>query len=201
MTGDFGAAEERLSTLSRRAGNLVDSAAVARLQTELYTALNQSDRAVEAGLEYLRRADIDWSLHPTNDEVQKEYERIYQQLGSRPIEALVDLPPMTDPACRAIVDVLTAVEEPSFFIDQNLRSLVIARIVNFSLEHGNSDGSCVAYIQLGWLVGPRFGDYQAVFRFGKLALDLVEKHGLERFRARVPALRLFYQSMVKALAQ
>jgi predicted ATPase len=36
LTADFAAAEERLLMLSRRAGNLVDSAAVARLQTELY---------------------------------------------------------------------------------------------------------------------------------------------------------------------
>src|SRR5882757_7410022 len=53
------------------------------------------------------------------------------------------------------------------------------------LEYGNSDGSCVAYVHLGWFVGPRFGDYQAAFRFGKLGLDLVEKRGLERFRTRV----------------
>ena len=185
LTGEFAAAEERLSILSRRAADLVDSAAVARLQTELYTALDQTDRAVELGLEYLRRVGIDWSLHPTNDEVRQEYERIWQQLGNRPIESLVDLPPMTDPACRATLDVLTAVEEPAYFTDQNVRCLVIARIVNLSLEHGNSDGSCVAYVQLGWLVGPRFGDYQAAFRFGKLGFDLVEKRGLERFRTRV----------------
>src|ERR1700730_16143281 len=30
-----------------------------------------------------------------------------------------------------------------------------------------------------------FGDYQAGFRFGRLGLDLVEKRGLDRFRARV----------------
>jgi predicted ATPase/signal transduction histidine kinase len=185
LTGDFAAAEERLSILSRRAGNLVDSAAVTRLQTELYTALYQSDRAVAAGLEYLRRAGVDWSPHPTNDEVQREYERIWQQLGNRPIEALVDLPPMSDRACQATLDVLTALEEPSYFTDQNLRCLIVARIVNLSLERGNSDGSCVAYVQLGWFVGPRFGDYEAAFRFGQLGLDLVEKRGLERFRTRV----------------
>jgi len=185
LTGDFTAAEERLSMLSRRAEDLADSAAVARLQTELYAALDQNDHAVAAGLEYLRCAGIDWSPHPSNDEVRQEYERIWQQLGSRSIEALADLPPMTNRACRAALDVLTAVEEPSYFTDQNLRCLVIARIVNLSLEHGNSDGSCVAYVQLGWLVGPRFGDYQAAFRFGKLGLDLVEKRGLERFRTRV----------------
>ena len=117
--------------------------------------------------------------------MRQEYERIWQQLGNRPIEALVDLPAMTDPACRATLDVLTAIEEPAFFIDENLRCLVVARIVNLSLERGNSDGSCVAYVQLGWFVGPRFGDYEAAFRFGKLGLDLVEKRGLERFRTRV----------------
>jgi signal transduction histidine kinase len=147
--------------------------------------LDQSDRAVEAGLEYLRRAGVDWTPHPTNDEVRREYDRIWQQLGKRSIEALGDLPPMTDPACRATLDVLTAVEEPAYFTDENLRCLVVARIVNLSLDRGNSDGSCVAYVQLGWFVGPRFGDYEAAFRFGKLGLDLVEKRGLERFRARV----------------
>jgi PAS domain S-box-containing protein len=185
LNGDFAAAEERLSKLSRRAEDLVDSAAVTRLQTELYTALDQSDRAVEVCLEYLRRVDVDWSPHPTKDEVQQEYERIGRQLRGRPIEALVDLPPMTDPVRRATLDVLAAVEEPAHFTDENLRCLIVARIVNMSLEHGNSDGSCLAYLHLGWFIGPRFGDHQAAFRFGKLGLDLVEKRGLERFRARV----------------
>jgi predicted ATPase/signal transduction histidine kinase len=185
LTGDFAAAKERLTMLSRRARNLVDSAAVARLQTELYTGLDQSERAVEVGLEYLRRVGVNWSPHPTNDEVRKEYERIWQQLGDRPIEALVDLPLMTEPAYLATLDVLAAVEEPAHFTDENLRCLVVARITNLSLEHGNSDGSCVAYVHLGWFVEPRFGNYQAAFRFGKLALDLVEKQGLERFRTRV----------------
>jgi predicted ATPase/signal transduction histidine kinase len=185
LKGEFPAAEKRLLTLSRRANNLVDSAAVARLQTELYTTLDQSGRAVEAALEYLRRAGIDWSPHPTKEEVRQEYERIWRQLGDRPIEALVDLPPMTDAGCRATLDVLAVAEEPAYFTDENLRALVVARMVNLSLEHGNSDGSCVAYVQLGWFVGPRFEDYQAAFQFGKLGLDLVEKRGLERFRARV----------------
>jgi predicted ATPase len=93
---------------------------------------------------------------------------------------------MTDPACRATLDVLTALEGgPALFAGVNLQCLVVARMANLSLEYGNSDGSCVAYVHLGWFVGPRFADHQAAFRFGKLALDLVEKRGLERFRTRV----------------
>jgi predicted ATPase len=92
LIGDFAAAEDRLSMLSRRAGNLVDSAAVVHLQTELYASLDRSDRAVEAGLEYLRQVGVDWSPDPTDDDVRQEYERIWQQLGSQPIEALVTYP-------------------------------------------------------------------------------------------------------------
>jgi PAS domain S-box-containing protein len=186
LTGDFVAAEKRLSVLSRRAVDVVDSASVARLRAELYIAWDRVDRAVEVGLEYLRGVGVDWSPHPTDDQVRQEYERIWQQLGNRPIEALIDLPPMTDPACRATLDVLTALEGvPARFAGMNLQCLVVARMANLSLQHGNGDGSCVAYVHLGWFVGPRFADHQAAFRFGKLALDLVEKRGLERFRARV----------------
>src|SRR6516162_163998 len=184
LTGDFASAEERLLVLSRRAANLVDNAAVTRLQTELYARLDRSDRAVEVTLEYLRRVGVDWSLHPTDEEVRQEYELIWRRLGSRPIETLVDLPQMTDPASRATLDVLTTVEESAYFTDENLRCLAVARMANLSLEHGNSDGSCVAYVHLGWLLAPRFGDHQAGFRFAKVGLDLVEKRGLERFSGR-----------------
>ena len=35
------------------------------------------------------------------------------------------------------------------------------------------------------LAGPHFGNYEAGFQFGKLGYDLVEKHGLQRYQARV----------------
>jgi len=58
-------------------------------------------------------------------------------------------------------------------------------MASLSLEYGNSDGSSLAYAWLGAVLGTHFGDYRAGFRFGKLGLDLGEKRGLDRFRARV----------------
>jgi PAS domain S-box-containing protein len=184
LTADLAAAEERLIMLSRRAGNLVDIAAVACLQLTLYTTLDRSDRGVEVCLEFLQRGGVHWSPHPTTDEVRHEYERIWQQVGSRSIEALVDLPLMSNPEVHATLDVLTEIVTPALFTDENLLSLVICRMVNLSLEHGNSDGSCFAYVWLGMILGPHFGDYRAGFRFGRLGYDLVEKRGLHRYQAR-----------------
>src|ERR1700739_3884008 len=105
--------------------------------------------------------------------------------GSGSIEGLLDLPLMTDPDRRATMDVLTVLTSPALFTDLNLFRLVVGRMASLSLEYGNSDGSSLAYAWLGGVLGTHFGDYQAGFRFGKLGLDLVEKRGLDRFRARV----------------
>ncbi|HJW45587.1 MAG TPA: AAA family ATPase, partial [Lysobacter sp.] len=185
LTGALAAAENRLRMLSTRAANLVGLAAVACLQVELFTTLDRSDRSVEVALDYLRRIGVAWSAHPTWDEVRSEYERLWRQLGDRPIEDLIDLPLMTDPVWRATMDVLTAAVSPALFTDQNQHCLFICRMANLSLEHGNSDGSCCAYAWLGMILGPHFRDYQAGFRFGQLGLDLVERRGLRRFEARV----------------
>jgi PAS domain S-box-containing protein len=185
LTGDLAAAEDRLSMLSDRAANLADLAAVACLRVELFTTLSRSDRSVEVALDYLRRVGVAWSAHPTQDEVRREYERMWQQIGSRPIEALLDLPRMTDPVWHATMDVLTAVVSPALFTDQNLYCVVIGRMANLSLEHGNSDASSYAYAILGTALVGQFGDYKAAFRFGQLGLNLTAKRGLDRFKARV----------------
>jgi len=74
---------------------------------------------------------------------------------------------------------------PALWTDENLFCLVICRMANLSLEHGNSDGSCFAYVCLGMLLGHRFGNYPAGFSFGKLGLDLVENAACVQFEGRV----------------
>ena len=159
LTGELAAAEARLAALSTRAASTVERASVACLRVDLYTTLDQSSGAIAVGLDYLRHLGIDWSPHPTVEEARREYEGVWSQLGSRAIEALSELPLMSDPASLATVDVLTKLGPPSLQTDANLFSLVICRAVNLSLERGNCDGSCFAYVRFGMVAGPRFGDY------------------------------------------
>jgi PAS domain S-box-containing protein len=184
LTGELAAAEERLTLLSSRAANTVELATVACVRVDLYTTLGQSDRAVAVCLDYLRKMGVEWSPHPTEEEGRREYERIWSRLGSRAVEELIELPLMSDPASLATLDVLAKVLAAALYTDANLLYLAICRMVNLSLERGNSDGSCFAYVWLGMIAGPHFGNYNAGFRFGRLGYELVEKRGLKRFRAR-----------------
>jgi predicted ATPase/transcriptional regulator with GAF, ATPase, and Fis domain len=183
LTAQMAAAEERLSMLAQRARSPHHIAVTTRLRLMLYTTLDQINRAVEVCLEYLRLRGTDWPMRPVLDEVMREYDRIWLQLGKRKIEELIDLPLMTDPDLLDDLDVLADLVMTALFYDEALSSLVICRMVNLSLEHGNSDGSCFAYVVLAILAGPRFDNYEEGFRFGQMGYDLVEKRELKRFQA------------------
>ncbi|MBX4995003.1 PAS domain S-box-containing protein [Rhizobium binae] len=185
LLGALPDAENRLAQLSSCAVGSDDQAAVACLRIDLYAALGQTSRSADVGLDYLRQyLGVDWSPHPAAAEVQREYDRIWSQLGSRAIKDLIDLPLMSDPASSATLDILTRLVGAVWHTDANLACMAICLAVNLSLERGNSDGSCYHYVSLGYIAGPRFGDYEAGFRFGQLGCQLVEKHDLKRFQAR-----------------
>ena len=184
LTGELAAADERLAILSPRAANTIERANIECLLIDLYTTLDQTDRAVSACLDYLRHLGVEWSPHPTDEEVRREYERIRMRVGGRPIEELIGLPLMNDPESLATLDVLVKVFPSALVTDQNLFSMAVFRAVNLSLERGHGDGSCVAYVYFGKIAGPQFGDYEAGFRLGHLGYELVEKRGLKRFQAR-----------------
>jgi predicted ATPase len=116
LTGEIQAAEARLSVLSGRARNLVDSAVVACLRVTLYTT-SDHDRAIAVCLEFLRHVGVHWSPHPTAEDVQLEYESTLNRLGGRPVDEIINLPAMTDPVCKAVLEVLTAVQAAARFTD------------------------------------------------------------------------------------
>src|SRR5580693_923796 len=184
LTADMEAAENRLSLLAQRARSDRDIGAIARLRLTLYTALDRSERGLEVCLEYLRRGGVQWSLHPTSEQVRQEYDRAWAQLGSRQIEDVVDLPWITDPDVFDKVEVLTEAVTPAVFLDKNLASLVICHMVNLSLQHGNSDGSGFAYVWFGIVAATHFGNPQDGFRFGRVGYELTERRGLKRYQAR-----------------
>ena len=184
LTGEVSTAEKRLSRLAERARSRHDCCAATILQIRLYTALDKSDRGLDVFLEWLRREGTIWPKHPSREDAKREYERIWLLLGSRTIEELVELPLTTAPDVLDTLDVFTEAVTTSNFFDEHLSSLIVCRMVTLSLEHGNCDASCFAYVWMAIVAGPRFGHYRDGFRFGQLGYELVEKRGLLRYQAR-----------------
>ena len=186
LTGDFDQAERLIAQLLQRGASKFDLAAVYRLKVLLHTVKSESPQALGSALTCLHLFGVDLPAHPTWEQVQLEYETIWQNLDGRPIENLIDLPLMADPEMQAVTDMLSAMLPATYFTNLNLYYLLACRIVNVSMEYGVNGASANAYAFCGLnIVGSVFHRYRESFRFAKLAFDLVEKHGFLAYRAKV----------------
>lgn len=185
LTGDLEAAEATLASLAARAVTIVDRAAVAWMQITLFTAAGQLERAITTCLRYLRQVGVDWSATPDRAQVWAEYAPLEERISAGAIGAILDVPDLADAEREATLNVLVAVLPPAFFSNENLVCLVLCRIANLSIAHGNADASALGYTYLGMMLGPYFGQYDAGYRFGEVGYQLVEAGRGERFRARV----------------
>jgi PAS domain S-box-containing protein len=184
LSGNSETAEQLIVELLQRGASKVDQAAVYHLKVLLHTVKSESAHAVATALTCLRLFDIDIPAHPTWEQVQAEYETVWQTLNGRPIESLVDLPLMTDPELQAAMQVLSALTPPAYFTDFRLYCLQVCRMVKVSMQHGTSGPSAHAYGFLGIVLGLVFHRYRDAHRFAKLACDLVEKHGFIAHQAK-----------------
>ena len=185
LTGELELAQERLAGLAATTEDRLARGLVTRLWMGVHITLDRSDLALDVCLDYLRDLGIDWSRHPSDHEVEAEFEALFSRLAGRPIVDLVELPLLSDPCWNTVLDLLCEAFPPALFTDYNLLCLVLGRIVNISLEHGNGPGSCLGYVHLGLVLGPRFAKHEAAYQFGELGLSLVDRPGFERLAARV----------------
>ena len=183
-SGKITEAEQRLRSLSTRAVTTGEHVAVACLQVDLYQGIDRSDEAVSVGLGALRHLGVDFPERPTEADAQRAYDGIWTRLGDRTIEDLIDVPLMSDPDSLAALDLLIRVAVPGHFVSFHIFAVAVCTAASLGLERGHCDASCIAYVQLGTLAGPYFGQFDAGYRFGRLGCELVERPGLQRFQAR-----------------
>ena len=185
LCGNFEDAANLISELIEKATSKTDKAAAYRLRIDLHVMKSAYQEAVGSAHECLRLFGIEMPEHPTWEQVHDEYEKVWWNLGARSIESLIDLPPMIDPEIQAATRVLSRLYEVAFFTDENLFLLSTCLIVNLSLEYGTIDASAHGYASFGNILGRTFHRYADAYRFAKLGVDLVEKHGFAAYKAKV----------------
>ncbi|HXC78384.1 MAG TPA: hypothetical protein VNU19_15210, partial [Candidatus Acidoferrum sp.] len=185
QSGNFEKAEKLIVELMRRGATKVDQAAVYLLKVRLHTVNGEYPQAADNALTCLRLFGIDLTAHPSWEEVQAEYETVWRNLNGRSIERLIDLPLMTDPEMQVAMQVCSILAEVSYFTDFHLYCMLVCRMANISVQHGMSGASAHAYACLGSILGPSFHRYREGYRLGRLACDLVERHGLAAYHTKV----------------
>ncbi|MRV71251.1 AAA family ATPase [Duganella sp. FT92W] len=175
-SGGLALAGQLIATLMERAQSKAELAAVYGQKTRLHVMQSECEQAVDSALAGLRLYGIDLPAHPDAGQVEAEYGQVWRNLGTWQIEDIRNLPPMQEPERQASMDMLVSLIAPASFTDFSLASLVVYRMVNLSLLHGNSNASSYAYAFFGFLLGPVFHRYADGYRFSKAAGELTERY-------------------------
>jgi predicted ATPase/GAF domain-containing protein len=173
-----GAEMRRLcATLLEHSRTTLDKQLAYRLLVERSTAEFTVDKAIDACIEFLGLLGIEMSSTATDADVEAEFQKIWDALGDRPIEALLDLPPMTNREVQAAVSLLSVTYIPAWYYKQTLAHLMMARTIYLSIVHGNTGASAVNYATSVLVLIPRFRDYTRGYAFSKVGYRMGHREG------------------------
>jgi predicted ATPase/serine phosphatase RsbU (regulator of sigma subunit)/tRNA A-37 threonylcarbamoyl transferase component Bud32 len=178
LCANFDKAEELFDYILSHVKSNLEGAEIQNIRLVLYDNTGKFLEAVRLGAEALKSFGL--NLPTANkDEILSELElelQLYRtNLERINISELIDAPEMTNPEILACLKLLMNITGPAYFVDQDLLALISLKMVNLSLEYGNSDVSAHGYAFWGFLAGARLIDYEVGYEFGQLSMRLNEQ--------------------------
>ncbi|HAK61600.1 MAG TPA: hypothetical protein DCO77_14695, partial [Nitrospiraceae bacterium] len=172
LTGDFEEAERLFEKVLKHAKTNREKAEVYKIRVTLSQNRGQSREAVKYGLEGLRLLGVKVPLSPSKLAVLLEILKAKIYIGRRKAEDLLRLPEMSDPHKKSIMALLGEMIAPAYFVNKDLFSLLLLKMVILSTRFGNAKVSSFGYVVYGLILGSGLGNYKAGIEFGKMALTL-----------------------------
>ena len=143
------------------------------------------EEALELGAATLRELGLELLPDDLPQAILQCHDELEELLGERDLAELVDLPPMTDPEKIAAMRLLGAMSMPIYMRRRELLPLQAMANVKLSLEHGNGEGSAMAYCTYGKVLAYTFGDYDRGYAFGRMGRRLSDIQGAFRTGTRL----------------
>lgn len=185
MQSNIAEAAQQFIDLLPRCKTDGQQADICNMLVETSATAAEFEEAVRWGLKGLSLLGLDMPSDPTEEEVQKAYKSVWRNIGNRTVESLADLPLMTDPDKLRIAKILQSMYTPLISANSKLLVLCQCTMVNLSIEDGNCDASVLGYCYFATFLPRIFGNFKDGPRFVALAQELLEKRGLDSYRARL----------------
>ncbi|NEN89043.1 MAG: AAA family ATPase [Okeania sp. SIO3H1] len=154
------------------AHSLLDRVRIYEIKISMHVARLEMMAAVNLGLEVLNMLEVELVEIPP---------------GQSEVEALIDLPEMQDPHHLATMRILMSLISSAYFADPPLMPKIIFTTMARSLEYGNSFHSAYGYVLYGLLLCGflQAQDIELGYRYGKVALKLLDKFVAKEIKARM----------------
>jgi len=176
LNGDFAHVHDWFERVLSRVREVIDAIKVYEVQIYTYTAQKKLLEAVQTGVTALREFDFPLSANPTEEDVRQAIANTRTMLPDGGVEALIDLPAMTDPAALAAMRITQTLAAPAYMASPRHFVLSVLTEMSASLHYGNAPSSAASYAHYGILLCGVIDDIEQGYRFGKLAVELAKRH-------------------------
>ncbi len=173
LTTNFEQSAVLTEIVLNQAINLLDLVKISELKIQCLMAQNQMNLAIKTGLKFL--ATLGVSLDN-------------QGAIEVSIDDLIELDEIRDPYKIATLRILGTLIGPSFIAQPELLPLVVFTMVNICIKYGNSKLAAYAYGVYGMILCGVVGDLDSGYKFGRLALKVLDKFDAKQYKAKVASL-------------
>jgi len=185
LCGNFQQMERLVNTVLHEAKTLLDKVKVYEVQIEAYTAQNQLLEAVKTALSVLKLLGIQLPEKPNKSQIVLGFLRTKLTLIGKPVEELINLPQMRDPYKLAAMRIILMVGSAAYVAVPDLVPLIVFKQIHLSLKYGNASESSYGYTGYGVILCSVMGDINQGYKFGQLALSLLDKFNAKELKARI----------------
>ena len=185
LNTNFERAQHLSEIVLLQAKSQLEKVKVYELRIPFYLQQNQPQAALETALQVLKMLGVSLPRNPTKFSIMMGLIRNKIAVGGKQIEDLAFLPLMTDPYKLAAMRILIAIIPAAFMTNPMLFPLIVFKMVNLSLQYGNSPLSAYGYVSYSMLLCGVLSDIDSGYQFGKLAVNLVEQFAAKELKAKI----------------
>ncbi|KMY51570.1 ATP-binding sensor histidine kinase [Peribacillus loiseleuriae] len=185
VTSSFKESEATINHILEYAQSQSDKLDLYQMKMTLYTHVHRVEEAVDAGIKGLKQYGIHLSRNPGKLAILKELALVKKTLYGKTKEDLLNLPKMTDPTKRQILQTMINMNGPTFHADQDLATLLMLRAIRFTLKHGLADISALVFNNYALILSAGFNDFKGSYEFGNLAVELSERFDVIGIKGRI----------------
>ena len=185
LIGEFEQMEQLIEIVLQHARTLLDKVKIYTIKIDALKSQNKPVESLRIGFSVLELLGVTFPKRPNKVHILWDLLKTKLALFGKSIEALANLPEMVDPYALAAMRIMESISTATAFALPEMVPLLGFETLQLSLKHGNAPTSIYFYAGYGAfnLCGSQ-GDIDSGYRFGKLALGLLEKFNVKKIKAR-----------------
>ncbi|RCJ25818.1 serine/threonine protein kinase [Nostoc sp. ATCC 43529] len=183
LSGDFQQMEQFADIVLQQAKTAIDKMKVYAVKIQAEMAQAKKLQAVKIGLEALELVGVSIPESPDSSDTQQAITETANNLNSKNIEDLINLPLMRDIEKLAAARILNSIGTATYQAAPEIFPLVICKLVNLSITYGNSIFSSYGYACYSIILNEKFQDIDLAYQSSKLALKLAENFNIPEMKA------------------